>query len=86
MYSDGKSKAFSGQGNFAGNFLAFAVFFILFVGALYALSFWTLENAWLPGLACFALAFAAFGIPQHILGRADSHQSDRHAAAEVVRK
>ncbi|MGP9836524.1 hypothetical protein [Arthrobacter sp. 179] len=86
MYSEGKSKAYSGQGNFAGNFLAFAVFFILFLGALYSLTFWTLENAWLPGLACFGLAFLAFGIPQHLLGRSDSHQADRVVAAEVVKK
>lgn len=86
MYSDGKSKAYSGQGNFAGNFLAFAVFFVMFVGALYALSFWTLENAWLPGITCFVLAILAFGIPQHILGHGDSHQADRRPAAEVVKK
>lgn len=86
MYSDGKSKAYSGQGNFAGNFLAFAVFFILFIAAIYSLSFWTLENAWLPGVACLVLAMLAFGVPQHILGRANSHQAERSPAVEVARK
>ena len=74
MYSDGKNKAYSGQGNFVGNFVAFAVMFILFVAALYSLSFWTFENAWLPGIACLVLAALAFIIPQHILGRSDSHE------------
>jgi hypothetical protein len=85
VYSDGKNKAYSGQGKFVGNFVAFAVFFILFLGAIYALSFWTLENAWIPGIVCLALAGLAFGIPQTILGRSDSLETARAEAAAVVR-
>ncbi|MGJ9401665.1 hypothetical protein [Arthrobacter sp. KK5.5] len=85
MYSDGKNKAYSGQGNFVGNFVAFAVFFVLFCGSLYALSFWTLENAWVPGIVCLVLAGLAFGIPQAILGRSDSLETARAEAAAVAR-
>ncbi|MFL4473483.1 hypothetical protein ACIPVK_05745 [Paeniglutamicibacter sp. MACA_103] len=71
MYSNGKNVAHSGQGRLAGNVIAFVVFFVLFVGAIYSLSYWSLDNAWIPGIACFVLAILAFGIPQHILGMSD---------------
>ncbi|KAA0977566.1 hypothetical protein FQ154_07550 [Paeniglutamicibacter gangotriensis] len=73
MYSNGKNLAHSGQGRLAGNITAFVVFFIMFLGCLYSLSFWTLENAWIPGISCFVLVMLAFGIPQHILGMSDKH-------------
>ena len=69
MYSNGKNRAYSGQGNFVGNFVAFLVMFALLVGAFFVLSWWTFENAWIPGLLCLLLAGLAFAIPQHILGR-----------------
>lgn len=71
MYSDGKNKAYSGEGNHGSNVAAFVVMFVLFIGSLYSLSFWTLENAWLPGIACLVLATAAFLIPQGIMGRSE---------------
>ncbi|GHD09875.1 hypothetical protein GCM10008096_22970 [Zhihengliuella salsuginis] len=71
MYSDSKNKAYSGQGNLGSSLAAFAVMFVLFLGSLYSLSFWTLENGWLPGLACLVLATAAFLIPQGIMGRSE---------------
>lgn len=71
MYSNGKNVAHSGQGRLAGNVIAFVVFFVLFVGAIYSLSYWTLDNAWIPGIACFVLAILAFAVPQHILGMSD---------------
>ena len=86
MYSDGQNKAYSGQGNFVGNFVAFAAMFILFVGSIYVLSFWTLENAWWPGIACLVLAALAFLIPQHVLGRSNSHETERSAAVAVRAK
>ena len=72
MYSNGKNKAYSGQGNFVGNFVAFLVLFALLVGSFFVLSMWTLENAWVPGLLCLILAGLAFAIPQHVLGRSRS--------------
>ena len=82
MYSsDGKNLAHSGQGRFVGNLIATIVFFAIFAGAIYALSFWTLENAWIPGITCFVLFVLAFAIPQHIMGL-----SDRDPAASVSKK
>jgi len=72
VYSNGKNKAYSGQGNFVGNFIAFLVMFAIFVGAVFSLSLWTLENAWVPGILCLVLAALAFAIPQHVLGRSKS--------------
>lgn len=71
MYTDGKNKAYSGQGQFASNFAAFVAMMVLFIASLYVLSFWTLENAWWPGIACLVLATAAFIIPQQIMGRSE---------------
>ncbi|WP_309080382.1 hypothetical protein [Zhihengliuella sp.] len=82
MYSNGKNKAYSGQGQLASNLVIFAVMLVLFFGGLYALSFWTLENAWLPGLACLTLCALAFVIPQHLLGRSDIHAQE-HAKREI---
>lgn len=73
MYSNGKNKAHSGQGHIAGNIVAFLILFVCFAAGIYALSFWSLDNAWLPGLACFALVMIALIVPQHVLGRGDTH-------------
>lgn len=75
MYSNGKNVAHSGQGRLAGNVVALVVFLVLFSGAIYVLSYWSLDNAWLPGVACLVLAMLAFGIPQHILGMSDRDPS-----------
>ncbi|GAB3620522.1 MULTISPECIES: hypothetical protein [Glutamicibacter] len=74
MYSNGKNVTHSGSGRLAGNLITFAVFFVLFVGAIYSLSFWTLENAWLPTIACFVLTLLAFAVPMTFMGRGDSHE------------
>ncbi|PQZ91115.1 hypothetical protein CQ018_14220 [Arthrobacter sp. MYb227] len=71
MYSNGKNLAHSGQGRFVGNLIATIVFLAIFCGAIYSLSFWTLENAWIPGISCFVLFVLAFAIPQHIMGISD---------------
>ncbi len=71
MYSNGKNVAHSGQGRFVGNFIATIVFLAIFCGAIFALSFWSLDNAWIPGIACFVLFVAAFAVPMHILGISD---------------
>jgi hypothetical protein len=44
---------------------------ILFLGAVYSLSFLTLDNPW-PMAVCLGLFFLAYWIPQTILGRSDS--------------
>ena len=49
----------------------FAVMMALFLGAIYSLSFLSLENPW-PMAVCLGLFALAFWIPQTILGRSDS--------------
>ncbi|UZX02404.1 hypothetical protein F8G81_07075 [Arthrobacter sp. CDRTa11] len=49
----------------------FAVMIALFLGAIYSLSFLTLDNPW-PMAVCLGLFALAFWIPQTILGRSDS--------------
>ena len=72
MIQNGKVKSHSGEGAFWGNVIAFAVCYLLFVGCLYALGFWTLESAGIPGLIFMVLAVLAFAIPQNIIGRSDT--------------
>ena len=49
----------------------FVPMMVLFLGAIYSLSFLTLENTW-PMAVCLVLFAAAFWIPQTLLGRSDS--------------
>lgn len=49
----------------------FAVMIALFFGAIYSLSFLSLDNPW-PMAVCLVLFGLAFWIPQTILGRSDS--------------
>jgi hypothetical protein len=51
--------------------LLFVVMIALFLGAVYSLSFLTLDNPW-PMAVCLGLFALAFWIPQSILGRSDS--------------
>jgi hypothetical protein len=43
----------------------------MFFGAVYSLSFLTLDNPW-PMAVCILLFALAFWVPQTILGRSDS--------------
>lgn len=49
----------------------FLVMIVLFLGAIYSLSFLTLDNPW-PMAVCLGLFALAFWIPQTIFGRSDS--------------
>lgn len=51
--------------------LLFVAMIALFLGAVYSLSFLTLDNPW-PMAVCIVLFALAFWIPQTILGRSDS--------------
>ena len=82
MYSNGKNTAHSGEGRLAGNLITFLVFFVLFLGALYSLSFWTFETVWWPTISCFVLTVLAFAVPMHLMGRGDKAEELAAAAAE----
>jgi hypothetical protein len=49
----------------------FVPMMLLFLGAIYSLTFLTLENTW-PMAVCLILFAAAFWIPQTLLGRSNS--------------
>ncbi|MDO5492838.1 MAG: hypothetical protein Q4F53_04415 [Nesterenkonia sp.] len=79
MISNGKVKAYSGQGNFLGNFIAFLLVFGALLGSMVAIAFWTLENAWWPGLAFLVLYTLSFLIAKEFMGRSDTlEQQDLH--------
>jgi len=79
MISNGKVKAYSGQGNFVGNFVAFLLVFIMLLGSIVALNFWDLDQVWIPGLLFIGLYAGAFFVAKEVVGRSDSlEQQDLH--------
>lgn len=72
MIVNGKPTNHSGQGRFWGNLLMTAVCFLLFLGCLYAMGWWSLESVWIPGGIALVLAVLTYLIPQQLLGRSDS--------------
>jgi hypothetical protein len=65
------SKVIEKENNLAQSLVLFLVIIVMFLGAIYSLSFLTLENPW-PMAVCLGLFALAFWIPQTILGRSDS--------------
>lgn len=59
------------ENNLGLTIVLFLFSMVLFLGAIYSLSFLTLNNAW-PMAVCLGLFALAFWIPQTILGRSDS--------------
>lgn len=79
MISNGKVKAYSGQGNFVGNFAGFLLVFFMLVGSIVALNFWDLDQVWIPGLFFIGLYGGAFFVAKEVIGRSDSlEQQDLH--------
>ncbi|UKA63945.1 hypothetical protein [Arthrobacter sp. FW306-04-A] len=69
--SQNASKPIEKENNLGQSILIFAVMMVLFLGAMYSLSFLTLSNPW-PMAICLGLFGLAFWIPQTILGRSNS--------------
>ena len=59
------------ENSLGSTIVIFPAMMVLFLGAIYSLSFLTLENTW-PMAVCLILFAAAFWIPQTLLGRSDS--------------
>lgn len=59
------------ENKLATSVILFVVCMALFLGAIYSLSFLTLDNPW-PMAVCIVLFFLTYWIPQTILGRSDS--------------
>ena len=59
------------ENKLATSVILFVVCMALFLGAIYSLSFLTLDNPW-PMAVCIGLFGLTYWIPQTILGRSDS--------------
>ncbi|MBG6191953.1 hypothetical protein IWX64_002922 [Arthrobacter sp. CAN_A212] len=66
-----KQPTHSGEGHLASNLVTFAVMMVLFLGSIFALTFFDQSNVWAFAV-CLTLFFFAFWIPQAILGRSDT--------------
>ena len=71
MSKNATSAPIEKENNLGGSIVLFLIMIVLFLGAIYSLSFLTLDNPW-PMAVCLGLFALAFWIPQTILGRSDS--------------
>ncbi|BCW05169.1 MULTISPECIES: hypothetical protein [Micrococcaceae] len=71
MSKNATSAPIEKENNLGASIVLFLVVIVLFLGAIYSLSFLTLDNPW-PMAVCLGLFALAFWIPQTILGRSDS--------------
>jgi hypothetical protein len=71
MSKNAPSAPIEKENNLGTSIVLFVVMIVLFLGAIYSLSFLTLENPW-PMAVCLVLFALAFWIPQTIFGRSDS--------------
>ena len=65
------SRPIGKENNTVQSLVLFVICFALFAGAVYSLSFLSLENTW-PAAVTLILFALAFAIPQHGLGRSDT--------------
>ncbi|UXM93027.1 hypothetical protein [Paenarthrobacter sp. JL.01a] len=71
MSKNATSAPIEKENNLGTSIVLFLVMIVLFLGAIYSLSFLSLDNPW-PMAVCLGLFALAFWIPQTILGRSDS--------------
>ncbi|MGO4249780.1 hypothetical protein VUN82_07090 [Micrococcaceae bacterium Sec5.1] len=71
MSKNATSAPIEKENNLGTSIVLFVVMIVLFLGAIYSLSFLSLDNPW-PMAVCLGLFALAFWIPQTILGRSDS--------------
>lgn len=71
MSKNATSAPIERENNLGTSIVLFLVMIVLFLGAIYSLSFLSLDNPW-PMAVCLGLFALAFWIPQTILGRSDS--------------
>ena len=71
MSKNATSAPIEKENNLGVSIILFLIMIVLFLGAIYSLSFLTLDNPW-PMAVCLGLFALAFWIPQTILGRSDS--------------
>ena len=71
MSKNATSAPIEKENNLGASIVLFLVVIVLFLGAIYSLSFLTLDNPW-PMAVCLGLFALAYWIPQTITGRSDS--------------
>ncbi|BCW35332.1 hypothetical protein StoSoilA2_13880 [Arthrobacter sp. StoSoilA2] len=71
MSKNATSAPIEKENNLGVSIVLFVIMIVLFLGAIYSLSFLSLDNPW-PMAVCLGLFALAFWIPQTILGRSDS--------------
>ncbi|WP_309075360.1 hypothetical protein [Paenarthrobacter sp.] len=71
MSKNATSAPIEKENSLGSSIVLFLVMIVLFLGAIYSLSFLSLDNPW-PMAVCLGLFALAFWIPQTILGRSDS--------------
>ncbi len=71
MSKNATSAPIEKENNLGVSIVLFLIMIVLFLGAIYSLSFLSLDNPW-PMAVCLGLFALAFWIPQTILGRSDS--------------
>ena len=69
--SSNNTKSRRVENSLGSSIALFVPMIVLFLGAIYSLSFLTLDNPW-PMAVCLVLFALAFWIPQTVLGRSDS--------------
>lgn len=66
---------YKSENNLIQSVVLFVIFFAMFLGGLFALSFWSLESfahAFVPGTIALVLCSLAFIIPMTWIGRSNS--------------
>ncbi|ALV44594.1 hypothetical protein SAMN04489740_1975 [Arthrobacter alpinus] len=69
------SSSYRGENSRAQSIVLFVIFFALFLGGIFALSFLSLESfahAFVPAGAALLLCFLAYWVPMTIMGRSNS--------------
>jgi hypothetical protein len=69
------SSSYRGENSRAQSIVLFVIFFALFLGGIFAMSFWSLESfahAFVPAGVGLGLCALSFWVPMTILGRSNS--------------
>jgi len=67
--------SYRGENNLGQSIILFVIFFALFLGGIFAMSFWSLESfahAFVPGAVGLGLCFLSLVIPMTWIGRSNS--------------
>lgn len=67
--------SYRSENNLVQSIILFVIFFGLFLGGIFALSFWSLESpghAFIPGGIAFLCVFLSLAIPMTWIGRSNS--------------